>query len=80
MSALHQQYIFFLQLLAHKTLVQLLGMDPEKDVNAPLPTTYPYVSFAYVKHIWKQNKKVSKQMKISMFHNKTAQCHYTGCF
>nr|CAB3264065.1 serine/threonine-protein kinase mTOR-like [Phallusia mammillata] len=45
------------QMLAHKTLVKLLEMDPEMDPSKPLPTTYPYVSFAYIKHVWKQHKK-----------------------
>jgi len=34
-------------------------MDPEKEPGKPLPTTYPYVSFAYIKYIWKLNRKVS---------------------
>ncbi|RMX59040.1 hypothetical protein pdam_00009963 [Pocillopora damicornis] len=42
--------------LSHKTLVMLLGTDPSKQVDQPLPTTYPQVTFAYMKHMWRENK------------------------
>ena len=45
--------------LSHKTLVMLLGTDPSKQADQPLPTTYPQVTFAYMKHMWNENKKVS---------------------
>ena len=44
--------------LSHKTLVMLLGTDPSKQVDQPLPTTYPQVTFAYMKHMWRENKQV----------------------
>ena len=44
--------------LSHKTLVTLLGTDPSKQADQPLPTTYPQVTFAYMKHMWNENKKV----------------------
>ncbi|XP_015759867.1 PREDICTED: serine/threonine-protein kinase mTOR-like [Acropora digitifera] len=43
--------------LSHKTLVMLLGTDPSKQTDQPLPTTYPQVTFAYMKHMWNENKK-----------------------
>ena len=46
--------------LSHKTLVMLLGNDPSKQADQPLPTTYPQVTFAYMKHMWNENKKVRK--------------------
>ncbi|XP_078489638.1 serine/threonine-protein kinase mTOR-like [Ciona intestinalis] len=55
------------EVLAHKTLVKLLNMDPRKEPNKPLPTTYPYVSFAYIKHIWKQNKKEEALSRMHKF-------------
>lgn len=44
--------------LSHKTLVMLLGTDPSKQPDQPLPTTYPQVTFAYMKHMWREDKKV----------------------
>ena len=46
--------------LSHKTLVMLLGTDPSKQADQPLPTTYPQVTFAYMKHMWNENKKVGE--------------------
>ena len=45
-------------MLAHKTLVQLLQADPLAETNFSIPTTFPFVSYAYIKHIWKQDRKV----------------------
>ncbi|XP_064459506.1 serine/threonine-protein kinase mTOR-like [Ornithodoros turicata] len=42
---------------SHRTLVTLLGADPSQNLNQPLPTTYPAVTFAYIKHMWKSNLK-----------------------
>uniref|UniRef100_H2Y9G9 non-specific serine/threonine protein kinase n=1 Tax=Ciona savignyi TaxID=51511 RepID=H2Y9G9_CIOSA len=55
------------QVLAHKTLVKLLNMDPKKEPNKALPTTYPYVSFAYIKHIWKLGKKEEALSRMHKF-------------
>nr|QXN57741.1 serine/threonine-protein kinase [Bemisia tabaci] len=44
-------------LLAHKTLVMLLGMDPSLHPDQPLPTTHPPVTFAYTKYLWMAGKK-----------------------
>lgn len=48
-----------LQALAHKTLVLLLGVDPSKQLDHPLPTAHPHVTYAYMKYMWKSARKVS---------------------
>ena len=50
--------------LSHKTLVMLLGTDPSKQSDQPLPTTYPQVTFPYMKHMWNENKKVGKWIAV----------------
>uniref|UniRef100_H2Y9G5 Serine/threonine-protein kinase TOR n=1 Tax=Ciona savignyi TaxID=51511 RepID=H2Y9G5_CIOSA len=67
------------QVLAHKTLVKLLNMDPKKEPNKALPTTYPYVSFAYIKHIWKLGKKEEALSRMHKF-VATIQNEQNGCF
>lgn len=47
-----------LQALAHKTLVLLLGVDPSKQLDHPLPTAHPHVTYAYMKYMWKSSRKV----------------------
>ncbi|KAG6451388.1 serine/threonine-protein kinase mTOR [Manduca sexta] len=37
---------------AHKTLVMLLGSDPSKNRDKPLPTHEPRLTLAYAKHLW----------------------------
>ncbi|XP_063829680.1 serine/threonine-protein kinase mTOR [Ostrinia nubilalis] len=37
---------------AHRTLVMLLGTDPSKDRDLPLPTHEPRLTLAYAKHLW----------------------------
>ena len=56
------------QALSHKTLVMLLGMDPAKNSDKPIPTTNPQVTFAYLKHMWKSSQKVTVfiQQKINL--------------
>ncbi|KAG7259355.1 hypothetical protein CRUP_032805 [Coryphaenoides rupestris] len=44
--------------LAHKTLVLLLGVDPSKQLDHPLPTTHPHVTYAYMKYMWKSTHKI----------------------
>uniref|UniRef100_H3BAC3 non-specific serine/threonine protein kinase n=1 Tax=Latimeria chalumnae TaxID=7897 RepID=H3BAC3_LATCH len=44
--------------LAHKTLVLLLGVDPSKQLDHPLPTVHPHVTYAYMKHMWKSSRKI----------------------
>ncbi|XP_013416422.1 serine/threonine-protein kinase mTOR-like [Lingula anatina] len=43
--------------LSHRTLVMLLGVDPAKSPDQTIPTSHPAVTFAYMKHMWKSNKK-----------------------
>lgn len=45
------------QALAHKTLVLLLGVDPSKQLDHPLPTAHPHVTYAYMKYMWKSSRK-----------------------
>ncbi|MGH0147042.1 UNVERIFIED_CONTAM: hypothetical protein FKN15_060862 [Acipenser sinensis] len=45
--------------LAHKTLVLLLGVDPSKQLDHPLPTVHPHVTYAYMKHMWKSARKIT---------------------
>lgn len=49
-----------LQALAHKTLVLLLGVDPSRQLDHPLPTVHPQVTYAYMKHMWKSARKVQE--------------------
>ncbi|ESO95689.1 hypothetical protein LOTGIDRAFT_214800 [Lottia gigantea] len=58
--------------LSHKTLVILLGMDPSSD-SRPIPTTYPHVTFAYLKHMWKNNQRVNAYEKLQAFTSKSLQ-------
>ncbi|XP_053611167.1 serine/threonine-protein kinase mTOR isoform X2 [Plodia interpunctella] len=37
---------------AHRTLVMLLGIDPSKNRDMPLPTHEPRLTLAYAKHLW----------------------------
>ncbi|XP_039269325.2 serine/threonine-protein kinase mTOR-like [Styela clava] len=53
--------------LAKKVLIKLLEMDPSANPNVPLPTTYPYVSFAYMKHMWKQGKQTEAFTNMQQF-------------
>ena len=53
------------QALSHKTLVMLLGIDPSKNPDQPIPATYPEVTFAYIKHMWKSDQKVWKMLSVS---------------
>ncbi|KAI0238229.1 Serine/threonine-protein kinase mTOR [Lamellibrachia satsuma] len=43
--------------LSNKTLVMLLGTDPSEAPNDPLPTKHPLVTYAYLKHMYKTNRK-----------------------
>nr|QGN03465.1 target of rapamycin [Ixodes ricinus] len=52
---------------SHRTLVTLLGSDPSSNPNQPLPTTYPAVTFAYIKHMWKSNQKENALRQLHHF-------------
>ncbi|XP_060521647.1 serine/threonine-protein kinase mTor [Cylas formicarius] len=43
--------------LSHKTLVMLLGFNPEENLQKPLPASQPHVTFAYCKHLWQIDEK-----------------------
>lgn len=43
--------------LSHNTLVMLLDKDPSKSPHDPLPTTYPQVTFAYMKYMFRNGQK-----------------------
>ncbi|XP_050299177.1 serine/threonine-protein kinase Tor [Anthonomus grandis grandis] len=43
--------------LSHKTLVKLLGYDPELSPEKPLPISQPQVTFAYCKHLWQMDQR-----------------------
>nr|FAA04053.1 TPA: mechanistic target of rapamycin [Lymnaea stagnalis] len=53
--------------LSHKTLVTLLGTDPSKKPDRFIPTTHPKVTFAYMKHMWKDNHKKEAYSKLQLF-------------
>ena len=40
-----------------RILCMLMGKDPSKTPEDPLPMNYPQVTFAYIKHQWKSNNK-----------------------
>ncbi|KAL1494336.1 hypothetical protein ABEB36_009951 [Hypothenemus hampei] len=42
---------------SHKTLVMLLGYDPEFAPEKPLPVSQPHVTYAYCKHLWQVGEK-----------------------
>jgi FKBP12-rapamycin complex-associated protein len=46
-----------MQMLSHKTLVMLLGMDPSQNPDQPLPAHHPQVTFAYTKHLWMSDRR-----------------------
>ncbi|KAH3893902.1 hypothetical protein DPMN_018054 [Dreissena polymorpha] len=53
--------------LSHKTLVMLLGTDPSKNPDQPIPTVQPKVTFAYLKHMWKNNQRSESYKKLQHF-------------
>ena len=61
-------FCFFTQQLSHKTLVMLLGVDPKSVPDTPFETLttvkHPRVVFAYLKHMWKEDKQVGMLAKL----------------
>jgi FKBP12-rapamycin complex-associated protein len=48
--------------ISHRTLVMLLGVDPELVEGHNIPTDNPHVAFAYMKHLWhSKNQQVGKE-------------------
>lgn len=63
-------------MLAHQTLVMLLGYDPSRVPTADLPVNQPQVSFAYTKLLWVSgNRKFAYQQLTSFLHNYTCKCN-----
>lgn len=54
------------QALAHKTLVLLLGVDPSKQLDHPLPTASPHVTYAYMKYMWKSARTVKSKNTLAL--------------
>nr|CAH7722994.1 unnamed protein product [Callosobruchus chinensis] len=53
--------------LSHKTLVMLLGYDPEDNPQLSLPHVMPHVTFAYTKHLWAIDQKVRAFQQLEQF-------------
>lgn len=66
--------------LAHKTLVLLLGVDPSRQLDHPLPTVHPQVTYAYMKNMWKSARKVcflpTQQRPPNVFLARRLHCPY----
>ncbi|XP_018572076.1 serine/threonine-protein kinase Tor [Anoplophora glabripennis] len=59
--------------LSHKTLVKLLGYDPEENPHLALPHTCPQVTFAYTKHLWAVDQKHRAYQQLEHFLNDYTQ-------
>lgn len=53
--------------LAQKTLVMLLGSDPNEHADAPLPMNQPQVTFAYCKYLWMNNEHEHAHKQLDRF-------------
>ncbi len=51
--------------LSHKTLVSILGFDPDKNSELPLPSHHPQATLAYCKHLWDSNGKGERERSLS---------------
>ncbi|RZC37432.1 serine/threonine-protein kinase mTOR [Asbolus verrucosus] len=60
-------------MLSHKTLVMLLGYDPEERPDIPLPKNQPHVTLAYTKHLWVAQQKQKAYQKLSQFVSEYSQ-------
>ncbi|KAJ1521597.1 hypothetical protein ONE63_003248 [Megalurothrips usitatus] len=54
-------------MLSKKTLVMLMGCDPDDRPDEPLPTTCPQVTFSFAKHMWMSGKQVEAYNKLHHF-------------
>ncbi|KAK3923760.1 Serine/threonine-protein kinase mTOR [Frankliniella fusca] len=54
-------------MLSKKTLVMLLGVDPDNTPNDPLPTACPQVTFAFAKHMWMSGRQVEAYNRLHNF-------------
>lgn len=53
--------------LSHRTLVEILGVDPTKNLDQPLPTEHPQATFAYCKHLWRASEKTAAFNQLQVF-------------
>lgn len=65
-------------LMSHKTLIMLLGYDPEENVQAALPMTLPHVTYAYTKHLWAMDRKNRAFNLLERFLSDYSQCPLEG--
>ena len=54
--------------LSHKTLVSILGCDPSKNAEQPLPSHHPQATLAYCKHLWDSNGTNERERSLSSLH------------
>ena len=59
-SEIFRCFFAIFQALSHQTLVMLLGTDPSKHPDQPIPSKFPIVTFAYMKHMYKSGQKVAQ--------------------
>jgi len=52
-------HFMFIKALSQRTLVMLMGVDPAKSSTEVISNVEPHVAFAYMKHLWNSDKKVS---------------------
>ncbi|XP_071805479.1 serine/threonine-protein kinase mTOR-like isoform X2 [Asterias amurensis] len=68
--------------LSHKTLVMLLGVDPKSVPDTPFETLttvkHPRVVFAYLKHMWKEDKQSQAFEHLHHFVHSTLTQHMQG--
>lgn len=55
----------------------LLGADPSVKSDALVPCNHPQVTFAYIKHLWKNNQKVKIDVQSSF--NQNNLCSIVAC-
>ena len=59
--------------LSHRTLVDILGIDPSSSLGHPLPTTHPQATFSYCKHLWWSEHKDIAFKQLQVFVSKFLQ-------
>ncbi|OXA52223.1 Serine/threonine-protein kinase mTOR [Folsomia candida] len=63
--------------LSEKTLVSLLGQEP--DSRKVLPTTYPQVTYAFTKHLWASGDKTTAFWQLQNFVKNSLLPQLSGC-
>ncbi|XP_038044243.1 serine/threonine-protein kinase mTOR-like [Patiria miniata] len=68
--------------LSHKTLVMLLGVDPKSIQDTPFEALatvkHPRVVFAYLKHMWKEDKQTQAFEQLGHFVHSTLTQHMSS--